>query len=138
MAKYKLIGGAHREGRTTYKSGDIISSDHDLVKAFKGKFIKVPHAEAAPAPVVTPAPTAAKPAQPVLKVHTNPTTEPDTSNRGKDVTKDFKEAVKNHYLVFKRSWSHTIYNPDDMANPLNKSALKKKDVDTFIKKFVEE
>lgn len=139
MAKYELIGGQHVEGTNLYSRGDIISSDRDLTQVFKGKFVKfdgrVVDGRVGDKP-------ADKPTDTGLTIHTNPAAQADpaepTAARGVDVTTNFKAAVSNHYLVFKKSWSHTVFDPDDMTKPLNPKALKKKDVNKFIKKFVEE
>lgn len=39
--KFKVVSGSHREGKTVFRSGDIVETNRDLAKAFKNKFEKV-------------------------------------------------------------------------------------------------
>jgi len=39
--KFKVLAGQHRDGDKTYKKGQVFTSRHDLVKMFRGKFMRV-------------------------------------------------------------------------------------------------
>ena len=49
MAKFKVLAGGHREGGKTYRRGDIVESNSNLLKMNRGsrKFAKVTDEEAA-------------------------------------------------------------------------------------------
>jgi len=128
---------------TIYKSEDgcVIESDSDLVKKFPGKFERVkafdPAAEAAAQTEEEEVEEAPQPSAPSNKKPAKKTTKPKKSV-GKDVTEKFPEAKEEDFKVFLKGSAYVVTEADDPSVPLNKKLLKKKEVMSFIKEYLEE
>jgi len=45
MFYFRVIAGLHKDGDKTYKKGDVVESNRDLTKLFRGKFVRTIKAE---------------------------------------------------------------------------------------------
>jgi hypothetical protein len=142
MPKYKVLAGQHMHFDKLYKKGDVIETDLDLLSLFENKFQRVHEQPTVPVKSETPVTpvTVEKVADGNVISHTNPVekTEPEV-NRGVDVTKNFPKAVDEDFLIFREKKNcHYIYDPDDMAAPINKEPLVRSDIEKYIIKYLEE
>jgi len=130
------IGPPDKKGnRITYKAGDKVISEDDLVAKFPKKF------ELLSSPPVD---GNAKPDIPVLdskdkKVSKNKgtpkTVVPEESEHGVDVTKEFPTAVEAKLKVFEKSRWFTVIDPED-NEVLNEKKLRKKKVESFLADYL--
>ena len=76
MKKYTLLAGSHVVGDRVFNAGDVVASDDDLVKLYKGKFSALPEPEVvyvevtttqAPETTTTSAPSTSLPPEPVAE-----------------------------------------------------------------------
>lgn len=64
--------------------------------------------------------------------------EPEEENPlGRDVTKRFPKAVEEDFLVFADGGAFSVVEADEPTEGLNDKPLKRKDVDPFIRKYLE-
>ncbi len=143
MAKYRVIIGQHVQDGRSYNAGDVIESDVNLSAVFRGKF------ELVQEPLLTvaaPAPTPEK----KQEKEPEPEPEPDADEQdaegeeakeeeesepleGKDVTASFKIAVDEDFQVIENEQGFWVYDADEPDTVLNKEALKKTQVRSFIR-----
>ena len=153
MSLYKLKGGQHNhsDGKT-YKKGDLVESEADLTKIFTNKFEKVYETEEEASPGVSfPAVKVAQAKSKVTVVdlpvdskeeeekeleEVEEKIEEKPEKRGKEVTKNFSEAVEQDLKVFKKGRQYFVYDMDP-AVPLNEKGLNKGQVKKFITDYLE-
>lgn len=131
--KFRLTGGSHVAGDRSYKKGDVIESDKDLVKIFVNKFERL-HDEDTPVSKGTQidvpgqAPRPAEAEEEAAEVE----------GLGVDVSAEFPEAAEADVLVFKAGKLYTVADADEPTKALNVDALtSKKAVKEYItKKFL--
>ena len=123
----------------TYFAGDEVHSDRDLCAMFPNKFSTIPLAMGDQPP--------AKAVEEKLIVKKNDAKEdnpPATSGEkevslGKDVTKDFPEAVKQDYIIYLNDKLLYIVDPEEPKLILNPKGFKKsKEVKPFIAELVKD
>jgi len=124
-----------------YKPGDIVESDRDLVDAFPGKFERVvdgvEDTHANPFKPTTKEKTAVqKAAEEGAKDVGAPDPE-DPNPLGREVTKRFPTALDEDFLVFADGGAFSVAEADEPTVPLNDKPLKRKDVGSFIRKYLE-
>ena len=129
--KYRVKTGKHDQFGKVYCKGDVLDTDMDLIAMFPNKFEKVsketPITKAPAAPTdITPMVPQKNPPAPV------PSSEEDDKDRGKDVTKNFPDAVDMDFKVFIQKHKHYVYDMDNMEKPVNPKPLKKAEVKKFI------
>jgi len=123
----------------TYKSGDIVESDRDLVTAFPGKFEVVP-GQFSEDGVVT-APNIPEPSKKEKKITISPKkaiskkTEIPESEYGVDVTKEFPTASEVELKVFEKSKWLTVVDPDN-NEVLNDKKLRRDKVEGFLADYL--
>lgn len=143
----------HDDGRS-YKVGMIVKSDHDLVKMFPNKFTEVG---------VLPVPSTAlldrgdaledviseKRAQKIREQQADEdlsdggvaaakkSAKVAAAARGLDVTKHFPKAADEGFTVCKREKLYHVYEGDS-TDPINKKALAKDEVESFVEKHLDE
>ena len=127
--KYRVIEGSHDQYGKIYSKGDVLDVDMDLIAMFPNKFEKaskevpITKAPAAPTDIIPMVPQKNPPA---------PLQKEEKTNRGKDVTEKFPDAVDMDFKVFIKNRKHYVYDVDDMAKPINSEPLKKGEVKAFI------
>jgi hypothetical protein len=155
--RFEVLGGTHNHYGTIYKKGEILESDRDLTKVFRGKFKKVEASTpVSKGEVFNPLDVVVNPQPPVeddkpSEEPTAPKTPEDEKNgapaadsleraEGKDVTKDFQEAIDEEVRVFQKGAWYNVYDgaAEDLGHPLNDKGLRKKDVSKFIKKWADQ
>lgn len=110
MAKsFRFIGpGTHREKQKTYKPGEVVKSDNDLIAMFGKKF--------------------------VLESEFSHSNTPEV-DRGDDVTGDFTTAAKAELQVFKKGSKWYVFELD--GTPVT-GGLTKKEVDPTIEAYLDD
>ena len=146
--RFKVLAKDFTYKSKQYIQGDIITTDADLASIFINLFSRIEEAPAdaqaikqAPVanlpPVATPIQTLPSP-QPAAQDATRATVGvpvPPVA-RGKDVTKNFKRAVDEDFLVYKVAGGYNVHDADAGDKPLNASPITKPEVDKFILKQV--
>lgn len=153
MASFKVLAQEFTYKGKTYKAGQFVQSATDLSKVFFGLFAKV-ESVSTPAPEAKPpTETPETPTQPVSAPTTPPEPVVEAESalteavapvvapvvhppKGRDVTKNFKRAVDEDYLVYKTTAGYTVYDKDDPSKPLNEEPIQKAAVDRFILKQI--
>ena len=137
-----FVGPPDAKGnRTTYKSGDRVSSDEDLVTKWPGKFGLVGAYDEGPVSDAPEIPTpsdkkAKKDAKgKVTKTKTSKIEPPAEGKHGIDVTKDFPTAATVELQVFEKSKWFTVIDPDN-GEVLNEKKLRGKHVEDFLKDYL--
>lgn len=147
--KFRLLpkAGDHAEAGAggvalAYRAGDIVESDRDLMEAFPNKFERVDVAEE-PASPSTPFKPSAEEKTAVQKAaeegakDVSPPEDPKSNPLGRDVTKRFPKALEEEFLVFADGGAFSVSEADEPAEALNNKPLKRKDVDSFIREYLE-
>jgi hypothetical protein len=140
MAKYKLLLGTHMHHGERLKAGDVIESAYDLTKVFVNKYVRV---DDFAAPVASqgdnPAPGRpvrhpAGPGRPQAKPQAPPAIQKSATDvaLGRDVTKNFPQAVDEDFKVYKKGTVYFVYDLDDVSSPLNAEGVAKTEVDAII------
>lgn len=135
------IGPPDKEGnRTTYKSGDRVSSDDDLVARYPSKFELAPgqsqEGRVATAPdIPTPSKSTIKSKSKKSEISNIP--EPEKSEYGIDVTEEFPTASKVELKVFEKSRWFTVVDPDN-NEVLNDKKLRRDKVEGFLVGYLPE
>jgi len=133
-----------KEGKAPvqYKPGDIVQSDRDLIELFPNKF-EIPPGEAGQSntPIVPP-PDIPLPTKSVSSEDTDEKVDSPSGSKlvigyGKDVTASFATAAVVDLRVFEKSKQYTVVDPED-GEPLHNGKLRKKQVEDFLQKFVED
>lgn len=142
MAKFKVKSGAHDDGKgRIYHRGEIVESPHDLTKAFRNSFERVPDNTPATKNTALARVTVPNDAPPetVYPVENEPTLEDDSASdtgevtpTGMDVTGVFPAAKDQDFKVFKREGKYFVYDADDLTKPFNETGVKKAGVAAVI------
>jgi len=112
MARYRVKVGQHREGECTYKAGEIVRTDRDLIRSFGAdKFELVLD----PAPV----PTVAEAVAEAAEAGAEGIAGPPASTLGADVTGEFEGAEAKGYRVFHKGRKYTVVDAKDPETPIN-------------------
>ncbi len=135
MAKriYYVKEGMHVEGGVTYKKGDKVESEHDLLAMFVNKFSTQPLSEDG-----MPAAEVVKEEKKEKEKKTPSTETEDKDERGEDVTAEFQDAVDNDLLVFTKGSWYYIFDPesDTPDVQINEKGIKKdavtKSIDNYL------
>ncbi len=141
-----FIGPPDEEGnRTTYKSGDKVPSDEDLVTKWPGKFELVGRYKEEDTPDAPDFPSksekkskskkATKKEDIKTKSSKSPQKIPVVSKYGVDVTEDFPTAAKVKLQVFEKLKWFTVIDPDN-GEVLNEKKLRKRNVESFLEEYV--
>jgi len=151
LFKLKQKVGLHRQNGRIFGPGDVVESNEDLTKKFRGKFNEVKGEELSPGvddkfkrrkpPIPVPpvpmvpveeAKSKAKEKTAVEKINVDP-------ELGKDITADFPEAKEIGLKVFvnPHKWCQVVDANND-NKILNEKKLRKKDVDDFLHQYLNE
>jgi len=146
MATFRLkekcgnhIGPPDTKGfRKTYKAGDMIISDDDLVEKWPSKFVLVSdkrRKSVATAPNI-PVPSTKKKKKVSEKKIQEDMEEPiiSESEHGIDVTAEFPTASKVDLKVFEKSKWYTVVDPDN-NEVLNEKKLRQAKVESFLAEY---
>ena len=145
MGRFKLKSGCgnhierDKEGKSvTYKSGDVVPSDRDLVNLFSGKFEVVLEQFSEGGVAVATAPDIPGPARRRKKKKTSRRNEePEEGEYGVDVTKEFSTASEVGLQVFEKSKWFTVIDPED-DEVLNEKKLRKDKVEAFLASYLQD
>lgn len=124
----------------TYKPGDTVESEQDLCKVFPNKFERIPDEAPSSFSPSTEEQKAAvsKAAKKGAKGVAPPETEePEPNPLGRDVTKRFPTAQEEDFQVFADGGAFSVVEADDPTEALNDKPLKRKDVEPFIRQYLE-
>ena len=145
LFKLKKGCGQHVEKGRTYKAGEEVESEHDLVRMFPEKFELVPGQISVPAVPEIPAPITVKGSvdseneRPTLPKSTSdedekPKKKTKGSKHGKDVTDDFPTAEGFGFKIYEKGGWFAVVDANDGA-VINKKKLRKDGVETFLEEY---
>ena len=149
LFKLKKDVASHRdENKKVYEPGDTIESEHDLVRMWPTKFDLISGLEQTDIPSAPSIPAPAKTDGQKGKGGVEPETTPPKSKKkkgdeekesahGKDVTADFPSAKGVGFKIYEKGNWFTVVDAND-GEKMNEKALRKKDVQTFLDKYVAE
>ena len=138
---FKLLKGAGNHSQVgkdgkleifTSKEGRVIKSDLDLVKMFANKFERVevdPRNTVEKTEVQKAAEEGAKDLKPASE---------EENPLGKDVTKQFTQAVAEDFKVFAKGDDFFVTEDEAPTIVIHEEPLKKREVNKFIKKYLQE
>ena len=142
------IGPPDAKGnRITYKSGDRVISDEDLVAKHPNKFELISASDEMPVPTSPNIPAPSK-KKLIGKKESKSTKHKDMeepiipeasekSEHGVDVTKEFPTAIEAELLVFEKSKWFTVVDPDD-DEVLNEKKLRRDKVEAFVADYLQD
>lgn len=129
LYRFQVVAGVHIEGGREYKTGEIITSPHDLTATFRGKFRPLDDVQSV-ASAVGPsvgAPVPATPENPDQTSGNDANADKKAPPAGKDVSDEFPIAGDEDYKVFQLDdETFNVYDADDLASPVNAEPLKTK------------
>jgi len=169
MARYRLVGSFHQVAQTgeTYEKGDIVESEHNLKRAFPGKFKKLSAEEDSSSKPKKLAVEEAAPKARKAKGAKSRSVEPDKDNEskskskkktkkksktpsirdrlkkktnlGKDVTAGFPAALQRSLRVLRTDDSkYNVVHEDDPFNALNEKPMNKVRTTLFCERYAPE
>lgn len=131
-------------GGTTriYHAGDVVESDINLKEMFPGKFEEwveeIPSLKPTKEQKEAVQKAAEKGAEEIAsKPESKPETKTEPRSLGRDVTSRFPLAEEQDCLVFADGGAFNVVEKDDPTMVLNDKPLKRKDVEPFIRQFLE-
>ena len=132
----------HKKGnRITYKAGDKVPSDEDLVAKYPNKFELVSGQSSEGGVAVATAPDIPVPRKVKGKGKSSKSQSPDEmskeSEHGVDVTEDFPTAAKVELKVFEKSKWFTVIDPDN-GEVLSEKKLRKDKVEDFLADYLQD
>ena len=134
------IGPPDKEGnRITYKAGDVVSSDDDLIARHPSKFELKQFSENEDGVAVATAPDIPWPAKRSKKKKktSRRDEEPEEGEYGVDVTEEFSTASEVGLQVFEKSKWFTVIDPED-DEVLNEKKLRKDKVEAFLASYLQD
>jgi len=138
MARYKLVGASHVEGKRTFQRGDVIESTKNLAAAFPLKFqlvVDPPPAVSVDPPAMPPLATQAELDAITAQAGAGVAGPPEgvvPSTLGADVTEAFKDAAAKGLLVLKQGAKHNVARASAPNAALNDELLTKMEAKAFI------
>lgn len=136
--RFKLLEGKHHgpgDAGKTYKKGDIVQSNSDLVKIFPGKF----SLESAGIDPEKPSKKAEKKTVKAADGKKSKKADAALSARGTDVTDKFPLAEEEGFLVFQRDKKFHVYEGEADTAPIKGGeGLGEEAVESFLKTYLDE
>lgn len=114
--RFEVLAGNHNHYGKLFKKGEVVTTDMNLEKKFRGKFKRLHEEPIGPGKATA--------------------TVPPPDSRGDDVTAQFPTVAGEGYLCFRRgSWYH-VYEGNS-PSPLNAKGLREGEVEGFAKHMIE-
>ena len=136
MAKYKVLKGIHYEGGVKYKTGQTLTSYHDLVKLFPNKFHLIETASFQSPP---PGDSGAGQGNDGGSGSPDPLERYGTDTTSKFIPEDKECELKVYQTKDKKGKDvYNVIDSDRPDAPLNKTALTESKVSEFLKKYLED